>query len=196
MKVQVVNNLSEFYSAVIDVRMLNYDYIFGHLENSSIAVKVAFEDVDFIYENEFEEKIVKYRDLLKISLPGTVTIRFYGAFCSVLEEYFNEEIKSITILKDDDEKARKGYWYKRVELIINEIRPACITASGRNYADKYNVNMEDIDILQFIYNCKKGIYEIKTEIGKNLERLRIYEKALRSLNDPNDDPKKKALEGM
>lgn len=187
MKAKVINRMSEYFDLIIDVRMLNYKYIYGLGPDSKAKVKVYFEDVEFVFDHEWERNIVKYRDILRICLPEATTIKYYAAICSVMEEYFKGDIKNISIIRDVNEKARKGYWYKRIEIVINGTHPVYVGASGRNYSDMYNINMEDIDVNSFICACKDGICNLKENINRNFEQLRYYEKVLHRLTSPQEE---------
>jgi len=196
MKAKVINNLSDYYDCVIDVKLLNYKYIFGLLPDGYSKVKLAFEDALIIFDHEWEKSIIKYRDLLKMSLPQAATIKFYAAVCSAIEQYYKGDVKTISIMRDTNEKARKQYWYKRVEVVINEDHPAFISASGRDYKDTYNINIEDIDIGSFVCECKDGICNLKERIKKDIDQLKTYEKAISRLENPGKGKGPyKAIEG-
>lgn len=187
MKAKVTNKLSEYFGVEIDVRLLNYYYILGMLPGGYTKVKLPFEDIEFIYDYEWEKNIVKYRDLLKVSLPNTVSIKFYAALCSVIEEHFGGAIRNILVIGDVNEKARRGYWYKKLEVIINGSHPVSISASGGDYTDLYNINAEDVNIESFVHGCKDGIQKLKEIIKRNVEQLKFYEKVLYDLTNPKKE---------
>lgn len=187
MKAKVINGLSDYSGVIIDVRLLDYNYVLGMLPGGYTKVKLPFEDVEFIYEYEWEKNIVKHRDLLKISLPDTVSIKFYGALCSVVEEHFGSTIRDVLIIGDSNEKARKGYWYKRLEIIINGSYPVSISASGGDYTNLYNIRAEDVNIDNYVDGCKDGINILKEKIKRDVKQLRFYEKVLHDLTNPKKE---------
>ena len=181
MKAKVVNELSCYLGVIIDVKLLNYKYIMGYLPGTFEKVSFPFTDVELTFDCEWEKNVIKYKDILNISLPPTTSIKFYAAICYTIEGYFKGEIKSIGILRNSDEKARKKYWYKSIDIIINDNHPVSITASGREYTDIYNINTEEVDINSFTRQCKEGIYKLKEIINKGSQKLRLYEKALSNI---------------
>lgn len=196
MKAKVINQFSNHFEAEIDVKLINYRYVFGIVPSQALKVKVPFEDVNFIYEHEWEKSIVKHRALLNISLPKAASLRFYAAVSMILEERFKDGIKTIYVLKDINEKARKKYWYKRAVLVVNNAYPIFVSASGREFTDNYNINIEDTTTDQVVLVCKEGICRLKEMIGASAEQMRIYQKVLNGLETPGDDIYQyKAIEG-
>jgi len=196
MKVKVVDRFSDCFGMIMNVKSLNYKYIAVVLPEDGKKIKMPFNDVEFIFDYEWEKSIVKYRDILKISLPPSVSIKFYGAICYAIEQYYEGEIKDIVIIMDTNEKARKNHWYKRLYVVINGEKVAVITASGRDYDDNYNINIEDVDINSFVYECKDGICRLKELIQKSIEKINQYEKVINGLGSlKNTNTIYKAIEG-
>lgn len=196
MKVRVINRSSDYFDSTIDVKFLNYKYVFGFLSGGYTKVKLPFEDVEFIFEHEWEESMVKHRDILKISLPKAVSLKLYSVMCYAIEQHLKGEIKSIAVLSDINEKARRGFWYKKLDMLVNQRCPVSITISGKNYSDLYNIDIEDRDADSFIYGCRDGIRKLRELIDRNTEQLELYERALNDLMNPNEDkPVYKAIGG-
>ena len=196
MKARIINRLSDYFDVVIDVKGITYKYVFGLLPSGALKTRIPYEDVDFIYEYEWEKNVVKYRVLLKISLPKAVSYKFYAAISLVMEGRFSNGIKSIAILKDTNEKAKRRYWYKRIVLIINEVHPILMSASGREYGDNFNIDVEDIGANSAAIHCREGICRLEEIISISAEQLNLYRKVLHSLG--NSEDKKythKAIEG-
>lgn len=196
MKARIINRLSDYFDVVIDVKGITYKYIFGLHPGLGLKTKIPYEDVDFIYEYEWEKNVVKYRTLLKISLPKAVSYKFYAAVFLAVEGRFKDGIESIVILKDTNEKAKRKYWYKRTVLIINEVYPILISASGREYGDNFNIDVEDIGTDSAAIHCSEGICRLEEIISISVEQLNFYRKVLHSLENPQDMKyTHKAIEG-
>lgn len=184
MKVKVKNGRLEYSGVVVDVKSINYNSIIGYLPGANEKVTFPYEDVEFIFDHDWEKKIIKYRDILKLSLPRGVSPRFYAALTCAVEDYFKDEIRGIFILKDTNEKSRRRYWYKRIIIVINNAYPVAISASGREYSTTCNIDMEEIDAKQLALECREGIAMMLNIIGKSAEQLKFYEKVLYILENP------------
>jgi hypothetical protein len=194
MKARVRNEKYGISDAVVDIRSLDYKYVSGFLPGAYEKVKVPYEDVEFIFDNEWEKNIVKYRDILRIVLPKGVSPRFYAAIADGVEGYFNGEINNICILADIEEKVRKKYWYKRIVILINNSRPVMITASGKEYQNIYNINIEEVDLKSMAAECKEGMCRLRELINASNEQLKLYERVLYHLENPAQK-QYKAIEG-
>jgi len=195
MRALIKDRSSEHHDFTMDVKLINYDYVFGIIEGKNIKVKVPFDGVEFIYDYDWEKSIVKNRDILRVSLGKTSSMKFYGALLDALEQHFEGEIKNLAVLSDINERARKGYWYKRVEAIANGTRPVEIRINGRDYGDFYNINIEDMDLNSFKLGCRDKITNCRQIIKMSLEKLKVYEKALYIMEHPEYMREYKAIGG-
>lgn len=194
MKAKLRNEKLGIQDAVVDVRFLNYKYVLGIMPGTYGKVKVPYEDVEFIFDNEWEKNIVKYRDILRIILPKGVSPAFYSALVHAVEEYYDGDINNICIFADSQEKARRKYWYKKIVMLINNSHPVAITASGKEYANIYNINIEEINLKSMAVECREGISRLKKLIDESCEQIRLYERVLYHLENPGQK-KYKAIEG-
>lgn len=183
LKARVTNHMSAYYLSIIDIKSINYKYVFGVGCGVDGKVKVPYEDVEFICDNELEKCIVKYRDVLKISLPHGVSPGFYGMLSNSIEEHIKGNIRSISILFDSNEKARKKHWYKRIVAVVNDTCPLLISASGRDFTNCCNINIEDINVDEFVDECRKEMQRIKDIIDTGVNKMISYEKMLYKLKN-------------
>jgi hypothetical protein len=196
MKAKVINESSNYFDMVISVKLAGPSHIFGYIPNTRTRVQLPYEDVELTFEHEWEKSIVKYKSLLNIKLPMAASMKLYAAICYVAEQHFNGEIRSISVVKDVEEKVRKGYWYKYIDIIINHVNPVNIRVTGKNYTDLYNINAEDIDAKSFAAECVDGICRLKELIGKSNEKLKFIEKMLYQMDNlPINTGKYRAIEG-
>lgn len=195
MKAKVINSSSDYYSAIIDIKSINFKYVSGIDNCIGKKVKLPYEDVEFVYEQEWEKNIVKYRDILNVSLPDRASPFFYAMLSCTLEEHMKEDIRNIAILSDVNEYTRRKYWYKRIVAVINNNHPVLISASGKEYSVQYNVDIEDMDRYKFISECKKGINEVKESIEAGMRKVKYYENILNSLGNPGISRENKRMIG-
>lgn len=194
MKAKVKNVVLGVSEMVVDVRSLDYKYVFGYLLGSYERVKIAYDDVEFMFDSEWEKSIVKYREVLHISLPKGVSPRFYAATAYAIEEYSKDEIRSICIIRDIQEKSRRKYWYKKIIVVINNSSPIIISAYGREYSNTYNINIEKTDSANLAFECKEEICRLKKVIALGMDQLEFYEKVLYNLENPGEKVNR-AIEG-
>lgn len=186
MRAKIKNVIPGGSDMVVDVRSLDYKYVFGYLPGSYERVKVAYDDVEFMFDSEWEKSIVKYREILHISLPKGVSPRFYAAVAYALEEYSKDEIRSVCIIRDVQEKARRKYWYKKIIVVINNTSTVIITAYGKEYSNAYNINIEETDSANLVFECKEEICRLKNVIALGMDQLGFYEKVLYNLENPGE----------
>lgn len=190
MKAEVINKASEHFGSVIDVCSINYNCITGFIEDGYKKIKINYDEAKFKFDSEWEKDAVKYRDLFNIKAPAS-SMKFYAALCYAIEQHFNFEIKSIVIVNDINEKVRKNYWYKNIECIINNTRPINIRVLGREYSDIYDISIEDIDGDKFTARCSEGIFRLRRLIEESSEKLAVYERVLKGMNNHNEKLKLK-----
>jgi hypothetical protein len=196
MKAKVINESSNYFDMVISVKLAGPSHIFGYIPNTRTRVQLPYEDVELTFEHEWEKSIIKYKSLLNIKLPAAASMKLYAAICYVVEQHFNGGIRNISVVKDVEEKVRKGYWYKNIEIIINNVYPVNIRVTGRNYTDLYNINAEDMDVKSFAAECADGISKLKELIGMSNEKLKFFERVLYEMdNPPANNERYKAIEG-
>ena len=127
---------------------------------------------------------MKHRELLGIKLPAATSAKFYAALCSAIEQHCKPEIESIQIICDLEEKARKKYWYKNIDLLINGNDPVNIRMTGRNYSDIYDIDIEDIDIECLSCECRDNIAKLEAMIEESRKKICFYRDMLNLLEYP------------
>lgn len=196
MRARVKEGVSNLSDMLIDVRSIDYKYVSGYISGaeSHERVRIPFDDVEFIFDNDWEKKIIKYRDILRITLPKGVSPRFFAAVVNAIEEYHKGEISSICILRDTEEKVRKKYWYKSLIVVINNTCPILLTATGREYSNTYDISIVETDTESLIFECREEICKLRKIIKIGSDKLKFYEGTLHALENP-DSIRYKAIEG-
>lgn len=186
MKAKVVNRSSGYYNVVIDVKMIDYNYVYGLLPGGYSKVKLPFEDMEFMFDEEWEKDALRHRDLLNIPLPRTSSVKLYAAINTALEGGFEEGLKSVVVIRDYCEKVRKKIWYKTTELVINGAYPVIMKIVGHDYSDLYEIKIEEIDKETFISNCNDSVSKLKELLDKNMKKIELYQKVMDNLQDQKD----------
>lgn len=181
MRAKVINEASEHFGSVIDVRSIDYRYVTGYKDGRE-RIRVGFDEVKLECDSEWEKDVVKYRELLKIK-SQVPSMKFYAALCYAIEQHFDFEIKNIQVVNDINEKVRKNYWYKNIECLINVTRPVNIRVLGRDYSGLYDISIEDIEYEEFAKGCSEGIHRLRRLIDESNEKLAVYEKALKGMTN-------------
>jgi hypothetical protein len=182
MKAKNVNRRSGYYDIEIEVRMMDYNYVYGLLPGGYSKVKLPFENMEFTFKEEWEKDAVKYRDLLSIPLPRTSSLKLYAAISSALEGSFGKELQKVVIMRDYCEKVRKNIWYKTTELVINGINPVIMKIVGHDYSDLYDIKIQEIDKDNFISNCEDNVSKLKELLDKNRKKIELYEQVMTNLH--------------
>jgi hypothetical protein len=191
MKALITNKASVHFDKLIDVKLLKYRYVYGFLSDTYTKVKVPYEDADFKFDHEWEESIVRHRELLNISLPAA-SMKFYAVLCYAVEQHFGGRVDSICVIKDINEKVRSNYWYKNIEPVVNGSCPVNIRIWGRNFSDTYDINIEDMNVEKFTEECREGIDRLNALIQKSNEKIVTYRKAMKAMgaSDSGGNPLK------
>lgn len=160
------------YNCKFEVGFLSYEMAAGRDTVSGSVVAAEFEDIDFIYDEAWEEKIIKNRNILNINKPKEASYYIYFILISAIEEHIKEDINELQILSDTDNHS-KNMWVKRIELSANG-SPIRINISGKKYTNSFDVRTTDIDKEEFILDCEE-------EIKKVQSGLKLYTKRLNGL---------------
>ena len=176
MKIRVVNNKLTLFNNELQVMNMNYDMVVAKYEKDTI--KLSKEDVLFIAENQYEEIILKCRDLLKIKLDKTMYIGFYAELVDKLEQVIDKSIKNIEVLVDKYYLIKKGLWEKDLILVINEEIPLEVNVIGKNYSKSFDIVIKEISLRDFTNNCCLEMDMLKLQIKEKQRMIDRYGKIL------------------
>lgn len=166
MKVRVINCNLEDYDSIFKVRRMNFDRIFVNYTNTVGIKDFSFEDVECISESKIDEFLISNRDFLKIKLKRGISVVFYNALYTSIKIEIKEEIKNLTVIKDKYRINKKGIWEKEILLIVNNMFPLEILASGKNFKrDDYNLIINKLEK----DNCLEVWYEEINDIERELK---------------------------
>lgn len=172
MKGRVKLDAHEFYNSVFDIGFLSFEMAAGQEERTGSVVAAQFEDVDFIYDAPWEEKVIKNREILNIKKPREASYYMYFILISAIEEHIKAEIDELQILSERDSLS-KNMWVKKIKLAANGI-PVVINISGKKYSNEFDVRTVDMERQEFVKECEE-------EIEKAQNGLRLYTKRINGL---------------
>ncbi len=176
MKIKVINNELPYYNKELEIIYINYDMIVAKTEESKIKLKK--EDGILIAENQKEEIILKYPDLLKIKLDKTISILFYTELIDKLNQVLMKDISNIEVLVDKYHIIKKGLWEKKLILVLNESVPLEVIIIGRNYSKSFDIVIKEITMKDFVENCFFEIDMLNKEVQEKNNMKEIYIKSL------------------
>ncbi|GAB6168778.1 hypothetical protein JCM1393_12380 [Clostridium carnis] len=182
MKVKIKNKQNPDFEKEFKVRRMNYDQVVVNYPNSKGINIFLHKDIEFITESEIDEFLIKYKDFLKIKLNRGISVFFYKILLDNIEEQFNEELKSLNLLKDKYKVNKRGIWEKDIICVVNEKIPIKVIASGENFKKRgYNINIEEIKKEDFLEICSFEIKKIEKEIMEKELELSRYGMAINGL---------------
>ncbi|MCM0649199.1 hypothetical protein NBE98_12545 [Clostridium swellfunianum] len=176
MKIRVVNQgLSEFNRSY-KVKNINYDMVIA-VENDEF-IPLFMEDIELIPENEYDEMIIEYRDILKIKLGKSISMKFYAALINCIEERIGKKLISLDVLRDEYSINKRGVWEKKLILVVNHAIPLDISVIGEKYAEQFSITFKDITLQSFIEGCGENIKHIRREIEEKENSIKVYKRAI------------------
>ena len=172
MKARVIQLKHEFYDCIFEVAYLSYENIAGRDSKSGDIIAASFDEVKFKCDTNWEESIIRNRDILNIKKPKKASFYMYYAIIKSIEEHIGLGIDELLIL-DDNELDSKKVWIKKIIAAANS-NPIAINITGQNYSNKFDIKLTDMNKEEFIKECQSEI--VKLQIG-----LKGYEKRINGL---------------
>ncbi|MCM8711564.1 hypothetical protein M2651_11090 [Clostridium sp. SYSU_GA19001] len=179
MKIKVKNSELPLFNAILKVKSLNYDMVIAKEDNEAVALNI--KDVELIAENEFEELILSYRDILKIKLCKDISPVFYSALIGCIEERIGERLNSLEVLNDNYKISGKGIYEKKITLVANNQIPLDITVVGMKYSEEFSITFKDITLQSFIDGCNENIRHLRKEIEEKEKSINRYKNILKEV---------------
>jgi hypothetical protein len=172
LKARVIEPKHEFYDCIFEVAYLSYENIAGRDSKSGDIIAARFDEVEFKCDANWEESIIRNRDILNIKKPKKASFYMYYAIIKSIEEHIGLSIDELLIL-DDNELDSKKVWIKKIIAAANS-NPIAINITGQNYSNKFDIKLTDMNKEEFIKECQSEI--VKLQIG-----LKGYEKRINGL---------------
>lgn len=168
MKIRVFDKNSVYYNMIFSVDKASYEKISCKYDDKDIVFN--FSDVELIGENVFDELVISYRELLKINLKKEMSHFILFKLISCLEETFKEKIDALEVIKDKDFKIKKGFYDKRLILLVNKKNPVQVNIIGTNYSKNIDIDITRIEQEEFYALLNDELEKINLDISKSLEQ--------------------------
>lgn len=172
MKARVIQTKHEFYDCTFEVAYLSYENIAGRDLKSGDIIAASFDEVEFKYDANWEENVIRNREILNIKKPKKASFYMYYTIIKSIEEHIGIDIDELLIL-DDKELNSKKVWIKKIIIAAN-CNPIAINITGQNYSNKFDIKLTDMNQEEFINECQSEI--VKLQIG-----LKGYAKRINGL---------------
>jgi hypothetical protein len=168
-KAKVIEKKHEFFGSTFEVAYLAYDKIAGNDLINKDIIAAGLDEVEFIFDAEWEKEIIYNSEVLNIKKPKKASYYMYYAIIKSIIEHTGEAIRDLIIL-DDNEMDSKKVWIKKIKASANE-KPIIINITGQNYNNVFEIKITDMDRDEFIKDCEDEINKLK--IGLDLYAKRI-----------------------
>lgn len=168
MKIKVLDKSSVYYNMVLPVDKASYKNVVSKHDDKSIEFHIC--NVELIGENVFDELIITHRELLKIELKKEMSHFMLFKLICCLEETIKGKIVALEVIKDKDIKIKKGFYDKRLILLINKEIPVYANIIGTNYSKNIDIDISEIHKEEFYELLKDELEKINLELNKSLEQ--------------------------
>lgn len=169
MKARVMNIKHEFYNCIFEVSYLSYVNAAGYDIKSKNIISAGFEEVEFIYDADWEKEIIKNREILNVKKPKKASYYMYFILLKSIEEHIGLDINELIILKDNEYDSKK-VWIKKIVVSVNG-SPININITGQNYSNKFEIKITDTDNDLFIKECMEEIEKLQIGLKRDTKRL-------------------------
>lgn len=169
MKARVIETKHEFYNCTFEVAYLSYDNAAGHDLKSKDIIAAGFDEIEFIYDAGWEDKIINNREILNVKKPKKASYYMYFVLMKSIEEHIGTDIDELLILHDNVYDSKK-VWIKRIVASVNG-NPININITGQNYSNKFDIRITDVDNEIFIEDCMEEIKKLQIGLKKDAKRI-------------------------
>lgn len=169
MKAKVIESKHEFYDCIFEVSCLSYENAAGRDIKSMDIVAASFDQLEFMYDANWEEEIIRNREILNIKKPKKASYCMYYALIKSIEAHMGLKIEKLLIL-DDSELDSKKVWMKKIIAAANN-KPIIINITGKNYSNKFDIRITDGDSKEFIEECRMEIERLQIGLKRDAKRI-------------------------
>lgn len=181
MKARVIETKHEFYDCIFQVAYLSYDNTAGYDVKSKDIIAAGFDEVEFIYDADWEEEIVKNREILNVKKPKKASYYMYFVLIKSIIEHMGLNIDKLSILHDNEYDSKK-VWIKRIAASVNG-NPININITGQNYSNKFDISITDVKNEIFIKDCMEEIEKLQIGLKKDAKRINGLMNTIKSVKE-------------
>jgi hypothetical protein len=179
MKIKVINKKLSHFNEELKVTKLNYDMVAAVKDD--IKLNFSKNDVEFIAENEYEDALLEYEDVLKIKLNRGISKEFYIVLIERIEEIIDTKVEAIDLLQDDFRIIKKGLWEKHLLLVVNHKVVLEINVTANNYSNIFNFIITDVALREFVAECAFQVDALEKELKEKQRQISAYRKAVETV---------------
>lgn len=151
---------------LFNVIAISYDLVGAKKDNEKLVFK--FDEVEFIYDNEFEELIIRNKEILKIKKPKGLSSRFYQVILEALNQF--KGIKAIDNLEviHEEHEIKKSITLVKLKMVVNNV-PVQVDMVRSKTNQMYDIKITEIEAEDFINDCSERIQGINKTIDGYLK---------------------------
>lgn len=165
---------------LFDVLFLTEEEIYAINKKNNQKKVFKYSEVKFNFDAEWEEELIKHREILAIKKPRCASFYMHYAILIAIKEHINEEIKSIAIIEDGDGTFKKGF-LKDIKCIVN-LRGININVSGNAYKNIFDIKVADLDPKVVLDSISYEYHKVKQKIENESRKLLKFELLLKNLS--------------
>lgn len=181
MKARVIDTKHEFYDCTFEVSYLSYEKAAGRDTKSKDIIAAGFDELEFICDTNWEEEIVRNREILNIKKPKKASYYMYYVLIKSIEAHIKTNIKELLIL-DENELDSKSVWMKKIVAAANN-NPIIINITGKNYSNNFDVRITDGDTKEFIDECRAEIEKLQIGLKRDAKRINGLVDTVKSIGE-------------
>ncbi len=169
MKARVIEPNHEFYDCIFEVSCLSYENAAGRYLKTGDIIAAGFEQLKFIFDADWEEEIIKNREILNIKKPRKASYYMYYVLVKSIEAHIGEEPFELIVMGEKEIDSKKG-WMMNIKAAAN-YKPLTINITGKNYSNSFDIRITDGDREEFIKDCRTEIERLEIGLKRDAERI-------------------------
>ncbi|WP_057979381.1 hypothetical protein [Caloramator mitchellensis] len=166
-----------------DVLFLTDEEIYAVNKKNNLKRVFEYSQVKFTFDAEWEEELIKNREILAIKKPRCASFYMHYAILMAIKEHIKEhikeEIKSIAIIEDGDGTFKKGF-LKDIKCIVN-LRGIRINISGNAYKNIFDIKISDLDDKNMLESISYEYKRVKQKIENESRKLMKLDYILKNI---------------
>ena len=154
---------------LFDVLFLTDEEIYAINKNNDQKKVFKYSEVEFHFDDEWEEEIVKHREILAIKKPRCASFYMHYAILTAIKEHIEEDIIGLSIIEEDDGTFNKGF-LKNIKCVVN-LKGLGVYVSGNAYKNIFDIKIVDLDEENIIESLSFEYQRVKQKIENESRKL-------------------------
>lgn len=169
MRAKVTANNHEYNGEEFKVSFLSFDMAAGTHTGTGDVIAASLEELEFIFDAEWEEKIINNREILNIKKPREASYFMYSAIIQSVEGHLGEALKELVLVEDKD-SSLKNTWMKNITILAND-RPVNVNITGKKLSNSFSITAIDMKKGEFLEKCEREADKLQNGLKKYIKRL-------------------------